>query len=155
MKDEPGAVTFDGKRWSQPPSLTRLWRDWRHGGLGNPTGEAASQIKRLQAQLKDTPAADAPVAPLIVFTNPSVELHVPDDRDDMMRIDDLKSYLAAHTTPALPGPQYRALAEAITPAEAASEESADEPADEEPPAPPAPKSQGRRKRRRQQTETKE
>ena len=153
MKDESGPIRFDGKRWSQPPSLTRLWRDWRHGGLGDPTGEAAAQIKRLKAQLKDR-VPDAPIDALVVFTNPAAELSVPEDRDDIMLLNDLKDYLAAHTTPALPGPQYRALAEAVTPAEAAADDSDDESTTDEEAVPAAPKSQGRRKRRRQANETK-
>ncbi|MCA1552745.1 MAG: NERD domain-containing protein [Chloroflexi bacterium] len=116
VKDETGLITFDGKHWRQPFSLGRVWHDWRHGGLGNPTAEADAQIARLQKWLKPNGVgADAPVKPMIVFTKPEVELNVPERSEHIMPLKSLKGYLQRHTTPALSSAVYRALADAVTP----------------------------------------
>ncbi len=148
IKDETGLVSFDGKQWRQPFSLSRVWHDWRHGGLGNPTAEAQSQIARLQKWLKPNgEGADAPVKPLIVFTKPEVELQVPEQAEHIMPLNGLKSYLQRHTTPALSSAMYRALADAITP-QADAVSSDDEPADETP-SQPVSKKEKRRKKQKQ------
>ena len=119
VKDETGPVSFDGKRWSQPTSLGRIWHDWRHGGLGNPTAEGEAQVAKLQAWLKPHgEGVDAPIQPLVVFSKPEVDLQVPERYEHIMLLKGLRGYLQRHTTPALPGPLYRALAEAVTPAAA-------------------------------------
>ena len=116
VKDDTGLVSFDGKRWSQPTSLGRIWHDWRHGGLGNPTAEGEAQVAKLQAWLKPKgEGVDAPVQSLVLFTKPEVELTVPERYEQIMLLKSLKGYLQRHTTPALPGPLYRALADAVTP----------------------------------------
>lgn len=155
-KDETGVIHFDGQRWSQPFSLRRLWRDWRHGGLGNPTVEANVQIKKLQAWLKpEGEGADTPVKPLIVFTKPEAELDITEGHDEIMHLKNLKSYLLKHTTPALPSALYRALADAVTPeteAETAEDETEEESAE---PAPTAPSSKKSRRKKRKEKKAEE
>lgn len=148
MKDEGGVVSFDGKRWRRPFSLGRIWQDWRHGGLGDPTGEAEAQIAHLQKWLKPKgEGVDAPVQPLIVFSKPEVDLQVPDGNENIMPLKGLKTFLQRHTTPALPSPLYRALGDAITPqAEAVSSE--EDSAEETTTAEPTEKPLSRRKEKR-------
>src|SRR5512141_1558516 len=72
LKDETGPIRFDGQRWTQPPSLGRIWREWRHGGLGHPTGEAEAQIERFKKWLAPKSADLAlDVRPLILFSDPA------------------------------------------------------------------------------------
>ncbi len=159
MKDATGTISFEGQRWTQPFSLLRAWRDWRHGGLGDPTAEANTQIKKLQAWLKLPPQplprptedgqADAPIKPLVLFSKPEAELEIAEGYDYIMPLKNLKAYLLKHTTPALPSPVYRALAEAITP-EAESEPEAEEPQAESEPTPTKASRKSRRKRRNRQ-----
>ncbi len=155
-KDETGIIQFDGKRWSQPSSLLRLWRDWRHGGLGQPTAEADAQIARLQKWLKPNgEGADAPIKPLIVFTKPEAELRIADGHDYIMPLKDLKAYLQKRTTPALSSALYRALAGAVTPqgeAEPAEAESEEEEVMETAPAPTSSKKSRRKKRKEKKAE---
>ena len=116
LRDENGPVRFDGKRWSQPPSLARTLRDWRHGGLGNPTAEAAGLVNKVQAVLKTNGSAEAaPVLPLIVFTKPDAVLDIAAGHENAIHLQDLKSYMQQHTTPAISSGMYRLLADAITP----------------------------------------
>jgi len=127
VKDETGLIRFDGKRWLQPFSLIRLWRDLRHGGLGQPTLEANAEIEKLQKWLKPNgEGADAPIARLIVFSKPEAELDIASGHDYIMPIKNLKSYLLKHAALPLPSDLYQALAEAITPHAAADVETADD-----------------------------
>lgn len=156
-KDDTGPIRFDGKRWSQPPSLLRLWHDWRHGGLGNPTAEADAQIQKLQKWLKPRPqprstgegrgeGVDAPVKPLIVFTKPEAALQIANGHDEIVPLKDLKAYLQQHTTPAVSSAIYRALADAVTPQGEAASEGDEAETESKPPA------DTRRRKRRKQKE---
>src|SRR5438105_3703355 len=101
---------------SQIERKTKVAKYASNGGLGNPTAKAEAQVGKLQSWLKPKgEGADAPIAPLIVFTKPDVELQVPERYEHILLLKSLKGYLQRHTTPALPGPLYRALADAVTP----------------------------------------
>jgi hypothetical protein len=116
MRDETGPIRFDGKRWTQPSSLMRIWRDWRHGGLGNPTAEVDGLAKKVVELVKAGGSADnIPILPLIVFSRPDAALEIAPEHDNIIHLQDLKSYMQQHTTPAISSGMYRMLADSITP----------------------------------------
>ena len=147
MRDESGPVRFDGKRWSQPASLARTFRDWRHGGLGNPTAETDTLVNKVEESLKTNPdSAAIPVLPLIVFSKPDAVLDIAAGHENIIHLQDLKSYMQQHTTPAISSGMYRALADAITPR--AEPPEADEEAVAAEPAPDSGPQHGRRRKQR-------
>ena len=150
MRDEEGPIRFDGKRWSQPSSLARTFRDLRHGGLGDPSAEANALVAKVQATLKTEGSTESgPVLPLFVFSKPSAVLEIAPGHDNVVHLQDLKAWLQQHTTPAISGPAYRMLADAITPRAAGGVEddagSGADPADESSPAPVRRRKQRKRK----------
>lgn len=148
MRDEEGPIRFDGKRWSQPPSLARTFRDLRHGGLGDPSAEANALIAKVQALLKtDGSTETAPVLPLFVFSKPGAVLETAPGHDNVVILQDLKAWLQQHTTPAISGPMYRLLADAITP-RAAAEAADDSGGGAEPEGESGPPPARRRKQRK-------
>lgn len=131
VKDETGRIRFDGKRWSQPFSLLRLWRDFRHGGLGDPTLEVGAEIEKLQKWLKPKgEGVDAPIKPVVVFSKPEAELDIAGEHDYIMPIKNLRNYLVRQTAEPLAAALYQALADAVIPQDA-TEAAADDEAEAE------------------------
>ena len=148
LRDENGPIRFDGKRWSQPPSLARTLRDWRHGGLGNPTAEADALVKKVEAVLKTNGNTESmPVLPLIVFTKQDAVLAIAAGNENVILLQALKSYMQQHTTPAISSGMYRTLADAITP-QAEVPEADDDSAGAEPSQDSGPSQTRRRKQRK-------
>ncbi len=149
VKDEKGAIRFDGRRWMQPASLSRMWREWRHGGLGHPTGEAEAQIERFKKWLAPK-SGDLPlnIRPLILFSDPAAEVEVPAGYDYIMPLKQLKGYLLERKNETMPNGAYQRIVEAIGLADSAAVE--DDGADAETAAKPGTPARAERRRKRRQ-----
>lgn len=122
VKDEEGPIAFDGRRWMQPFSFGRIWREWRHGGLGLPTAEAEMQIERLQKWL--APKMDGGTAefkPLVLFSSPKAELEIADGHEYIMPITQLKAWMLKRRDQAMPADEYQRIVTAIGLADFAAE----------------------------------
>jgi hypothetical protein len=105
----------------------RLWRDFRHGGLGDPTLEVSAEIEKLQKWLKPKgEGVDAPIRPIVVFSKPEAELDIASEHDYIMPIKNLRNYLVRQTAEPLAAALYQALADAITPQDATEAAADDE-----------------------------
>jgi hypothetical protein len=153
MRDESGPIRFDGKRWTQPSSLVRIWRDWRHGGLGDPTVEVDGLVKKVVEMVETSGSTEnIAILPLIVFTKPDAALDIAAGHDNIIHLQDLKLYMQQHTTPAISSGMYRVLADSIIPrteAVAADEDAGGGDVQSSPDSPP--QQSRRRKQRKHKT----
>jgi len=119
IKDQEGDIYFDGQRWFQPPGLRRLWRDFRHGGLGNPTREVRDQVAKLQRYLaEELPEAEVPVAGLVIFRAERAKLKLSGSAESVLTLKTVKNHLLKmrERTSPLPAQTYKALIEKLQPA---------------------------------------
>lgn len=87
-KPNGGTVRFDGNRWSRGGGITGgLIRSIGEGGLGNPTQDVRRSMSLLASYLRTHGSEDLvqglEAQPVIVFTNPGVQLEAPRSRDSM------------------------------------------------------------------------
>lgn len=75
VKPQEGVIREKGNRWRRDFSLRRLFLFFGEEAVGNPPREARAAAERLQRALAEAfGEAAPPVEPLVVFTNPNVEL---------------------------------------------------------------------------------
>jgi hypothetical protein len=75
VKPQEGVIRVRGKRWGRAFSLRRVFLLFGEESLGNPPRDALADANRLHAQLEKTFGDNAPaVEPVVIFTNPGVEL---------------------------------------------------------------------------------
>ncbi|GAB4534444.1 MAG: hypothetical protein Kow0063_17540 [Anaerolineae bacterium] len=83
VKPQDGVIRKTGNRWRRDFSWRRLFLFFGEEGVGNPPREARAVADRLQRALEESFGEEAPsVEPLVVFTNPDVELVMTDLSDD-------------------------------------------------------------------------
>jgi hypothetical protein len=89
-----GQVIHKGGKWSRPLSLKGLWDRFSDGGLGNPTVEAKRDAAAvefvLRERLGDDVAKSIVVLPIIVCTNPRLDLQLDDPEVPVVRLADLR-----------------------------------------------------------------
>ncbi|MBI5878410.1 MAG: NERD domain-containing protein [Chloroflexi bacterium] len=147
LKDENGPIAFNGRRWTQPFSLGRAWREWRHGGLGHPTAEAELQIERLRKWLAPKLGdAAIDIKPLVLFSDPKAELEIAPGHDFIMPLRQLKPYLLERKNDLMPAADYQRMVDAIGLADSDARMDDDDKADA--PAETAASTRGERKRKR-------
>ena len=79
VKLQDGRIRQQGNRWRRDFSLRRILLFFGEEALGNPTREARAEADRLNRELTKALGEDAPpVEPLVVFTNPNVQLEIAD-----------------------------------------------------------------------------
>jgi hypothetical protein len=77
IKPQDGVIRVHGQRWRRPFNVRRIFFIFGEEGLGNPPRDAAAEAGRLRKQLeKEFGDESPPVEPLVVFTNPNVQLEV-------------------------------------------------------------------------------
>lgn len=75
VKPQDGVIRVRGKRWGRGFSLRRVFLLFGEESLGNPPKDALAEANRLHNQLAKALPDEAPaVEPVVVFTNPGVEL---------------------------------------------------------------------------------
>ena len=94
-KRQPGDISVRGDRISRKFSWMRVLRYFAEEGLGAPMLEAQNRAKKLTKSLSNQLEAEAmpEISPLVVFTNPGVELTVESPAVPVMRLNQLKTYL--------------------------------------------------------------
>ncbi len=94
-KGQNGTIEVDGKKWKRPFSVGRLLRFFAEENFGNPTFEAQQNAdvvyKLMDAVLPED--AGVPLEPLIVFTNPDVQLTIHSTEIPVLKATKLKSYI--------------------------------------------------------------
>ncbi len=111
-KGQKDTVSVDGEKWKRPFSLMRALRFFAQESFGNPTLEArqnaAAAAKTLDAILPED--ADVALQPLIVFTNPDVDLTVNNPTIPVLKSTKLKSFIREQNKgPAIPHDIRQAL----------------------------------------------
>lgn len=75
VKPQEGVIRQGNRRWRRDFNLRRILFFFGEESVGNPPREARSAADRLESALDEALGDEAPfVEPLIVFTNPNVEL---------------------------------------------------------------------------------
>ena len=89
-----GDVIHVGGKWTRPLSPKGLWDRFSDGGLGNPTTEAKSDAAAVESLLRerlgDELAKTIVVLPIIVLTNPRVNLQIEDPEVPVVMLADLR-----------------------------------------------------------------
>jgi len=71
IKKQPGHFSYDGKKWRQKFTLSRLLSFLGEPGLGNPIRDIERDIDTLSEKLaQEIPATEVPTDGVIVFTDP-------------------------------------------------------------------------------------
>jgi len=93
-KGQGGRITCQGDRWHRPFSIGRLLSRVREHRLGNPTRQVRAEADKVRRLLStQLPGVDVPIQPIVVFTNPDVELTVLEPTVPAMLLSDLKAHL--------------------------------------------------------------
>jgi hypothetical protein len=83
VKPQDGVIRQHGNRWRRDFNVRRFFLFFGEEGLGNPPSEALGTAGRLQSALEKAFGEEAPsVEPLVVFTNPKVQLVMEDYSED-------------------------------------------------------------------------
>ncbi len=101
VKSQDGPIWREGERWRRNFSLRRMLLFFNDESLGNPTRDARANANRLNEGLADVVEEGLPpVEPIVVFTNPDVQLEgtessLSGDGEDgpVVRGKELKKYL--------------------------------------------------------------
>jgi len=94
VQQQSGKVSVHGDRWKHPLGWKWLFAWASQESIGNPTKAAQLEVETLQAQLaKKLPNVEVPLTPVVVFSNPDVELDVSDAAVPVVHIKKLKDWL--------------------------------------------------------------
>jgi hypothetical protein len=90
-----GDIIHTGDRWSRPFTLKGFWDRFSDGGIGNPTAESRRDADAVQAVLRerlgDDLASSIVVLPIIVCTNPRLNLRLESPDVPVVMIGDLRA----------------------------------------------------------------
>ena len=94
VQSQSGKVSAHGDRWKHPLGWKWLFAWASQESIGNPAKAAQLEVETLQAQLaKKLPNVEVLLTPVIVFSNPDVELDVYDTAVPVIHIKKLKDWL--------------------------------------------------------------
>ena len=94
VQQQSGKVSARGDRWKHPLGWKRLFAWASQESIGNPAKAAQLEVEALQAHLaKKLPDVEVPLTPVVVFSNPDVELDVSDTAVPVIHIKKLKDWL--------------------------------------------------------------
>jgi hypothetical protein len=91
VRREAGQVACVRDQWRRPGGSR--FASLFGPSLGNPSGDAARDLQRLQALLANHGLPEVPVSALVVFTNPRVQLRVEGCTTTVTRVKELKDVL--------------------------------------------------------------
>ena len=100
VKGHDGKISVNKNRWRRAFSWGRLLRAFMDEGLGNPSADALQHADKLRNKLHnalDEQADGITVLPLVVFTDPKVELTVEDPEVPVMKGGKLKTFIRENT----------------------------------------------------------
>jgi hypothetical protein len=94
VQQQSGKVAARGDRWKHPLGWRWLFAWASQENIGNPARTAQLEAQALQAHLsKKLPDVEVPLTPVVVFSNPDVELDVSDTAVPVVHIKKLKDWL--------------------------------------------------------------
>ncbi len=94
VQPQSGKISAHGDRWKHPLGWKWLFAWASQESIGNPTKAAQLEVETLQAQLaKKLPNVEVPLTPVVVFSNPDVELDISDTAVPVVHIKKLKDWL--------------------------------------------------------------
>ena len=115
-KSNGGKVRFDGSRWSRGGTGSSVFRGLLEGGMGNPIEDVRKAVSLLAAYLKthgsEEMVSGLEARPVIVFTNPGVQLDVRNSQIPVVTTKELKS-LFRRAKPALSDQKIEELKQVI------------------------------------------
>lgn len=96
-----GSVINDGNRWRRKPGLGAALQFFAEGSLGNPSRDVEKGVTVIRSLLEERFGAETaqswPIWPIIVFTNPRVELSITDPEIPVVQPKDLRSLIRRPT----------------------------------------------------------
>jgi hypothetical protein len=112
-----GEISVNERKWHRKFKLSRFFRFFGEEGLGNPTIEAEHNrdklVKYLQQHMSDV--SQVAIEPMILFTNPNVELDVANSVVPVLTGGKLKKFIRQTEKQGPIDPdQHRALVEALS-----------------------------------------
>jgi hypothetical protein len=114
LKPQMGKVYCQGEKYRRKVALKQLLPALAEEWLGKPAKRARSDVQKMQRLLAERlPEHDVPAQPVVVFTNPNVELEVVEPAIPTMHLRDFRSYLRTVSAKALSPDTLRALAELL------------------------------------------
>ncbi len=97
VRPQRGQFVNKGNRWSLKPGLRSFLRSLFEGGVGNPTLDALHEARNvylhLAAALGEEEARQMPILPVIIFTDPGVQLEVSEPVVPVLRLSELRNYV--------------------------------------------------------------
>jgi hypothetical protein len=114
LKPQIGKVYCQGKKYRRKLALTQWLPAVATEWLGKPANRARSDVQKMQRLLAERlPERDVPIQPVVVFTDPNVELEIVEPAVPTMHLRDLRSHLRSLGAKALSPDTLRALAELL------------------------------------------
>ena len=96
LKDQRGDIQYTGGRWKQRMTVGKVFAAFGSEGLRNPTRDAQDEAQMMRRYLeKRAPelAESTPIEPVVVFSNPKVNLTVEGPELPVLRGKQIKSFL--------------------------------------------------------------
>jgi hypothetical protein len=114
-RDQAGKVRCEGEKWHHESGWKRILRLFGQEGLGNPTKETQTEVKKFRRFLAQRlPDEEVPVEGVVVFTNPQGELEVENPAVPVLDGKEFKSFLRRLSKEQpIPSSQRRQLADIL------------------------------------------
>jgi hypothetical protein len=97
VKSQSGQISCEGARWRRKFSAGRALLLFGQEGLGNPTGELAAELRKLetfiQGKLPDLASNELQMEGVIVFSDPRVQLTLNEPAAPVLQPKQLKAYV--------------------------------------------------------------
>ena len=94
VQQQSGQVSAQGNKWKQSLGWRRILAWMAQESIGNPTQTAQIEVESLERHLhKKLPDVEVPLTPVVVFSNPTVELNVSDTPVAVVHAKQLKEWL--------------------------------------------------------------
>ena len=114
LKPQLGQVYCEGEKYRRKLKLSQLLPAAATEWLGKPVKRARSDVQKMQRLLAERlPEHDVPIQPVVVFTDPNMELNVIEPAVPTMHLHDLRTYLRSVSAKPLSPDTLRALTEAL------------------------------------------
>lgn len=112
VKKQPGQFSYDGKKWRQKFTLSRLLGFLGEPGLGDPLRDIARDIAVVSEKLaREIPDIEVPIEGVVLFTDPRASVRAKDTSWPVITQESLKGFLrrSLRGKPSLPSGPRREL----------------------------------------------
>lgn len=91
---QTGKISVQGKRWKQSMGWRRIFLWMGQESVGDPTKAAQAEVETVERYLgKQLPNVEAPLTPVVVFSDPNAELDVTEPEVSVVHVKKLKDWL--------------------------------------------------------------